>query len=213
MNTLKMLIAGSIGGLLGALIWAGISYATNYEIGWIAWGMGFVVGVCVRMAAGEQEGAAPGGIAAVLALGSVLLGKYLAVYMLMMGLAGNMEAPDVTADDMKLELAQEVFEEREQAGRPVAMPPGKTSDDIETLAELPQEVRVEADKRWNALPTEEQSQRIATSKENFVMVRDMILSSARGDAFSNSFSPFDLLWFGLAAYTAFRIGAGGNSDE
>ena len=213
MNTVKMLIAGSIGGLLGALIWAGISYATNYEIGWIAWGMGFVVGVCVRMAAGEQEGATPGGIAAALALGSVLLGKYLAVHMMMVGLTAKLEAPNITADDVKLEIAYDVFAEREQAGKPVAMPPGKTSDDLETLADVPPEVRGEADKRWNALTAEEQNQRIATSKENYVMIRDMFINSSRGEAFTSSFGAFDLLWFGLAAYTAFRIGSGGGNEE
>ncbi len=31
----------------------------------------------------------------------------------------------------------------------------------------------------------------------------------RGDEFKESFSPFDLLWFGLAAFTPFRLGSGG----
>jgi len=72
----KWIVAGGIGGLIGAAIWAGISYATNYEVGWIAWGVGFLVGVGVRVSAGEnEEGFAPGLTAAVVAIVAVLGGK------------------------------------------------------------------------------------------------------------------------------------------
>ena len=46
-----------LGGLAGGLIWILVGYFTGAEIGWIAWGVGFLVGVGVRFAAhlGEQD--------------------------------------------------------------------------------------------------------------------------------------------------------------
>ena len=45
MNMGRGIIGGALGGLIGAVIWAGISYFTGYEIGWIAWGVGGMVGL------------------------------------------------------------------------------------------------------------------------------------------------------------------------
>src|SRR5687768_196096 len=99
MNLLKQVIAGTIGGLIGALIWAGISYATNYEIGWIAWGIGFLVGFCVRWGAGETQGTGPGVVAAGLAMGAVLLGKAMAIYIALSSLGSEFQIPEVAPAD------------------------------------------------------------------------------------------------------------------
>jgi hypothetical protein len=46
------LVAGGLAGLVaavtGAAIWAGITVATDYQIGWMAVGIGFLVGIAVR---------------------------------------------------------------------------------------------------------------------------------------------------------------------
>jgi hypothetical protein len=44
------LVAGLAASLVGAGLWAAISLATNYRIGWMAIGVGFLVGVAVRAA-------------------------------------------------------------------------------------------------------------------------------------------------------------------
>src|SRR5262247_16655 len=41
-------LAGLAAALLGAAIWAGITYATHFQIGWMAVGVGFLVGIAVR---------------------------------------------------------------------------------------------------------------------------------------------------------------------
>jgi len=41
--------AGAIAALLGAAAWAAITVATEYQIGWMAIGIGFLVGFAVRM--------------------------------------------------------------------------------------------------------------------------------------------------------------------
>ena len=42
--------AGMVASVIGAGIWAGVTILTEYQIGWIAIGIGFVVGYAVRLA-------------------------------------------------------------------------------------------------------------------------------------------------------------------
>jgi hypothetical protein len=72
-------IGGLVGGVIGAGIWAAIVYFTGFEIGIVAWGIGLLVGFGALVLSGGRAGAAGGVIAAVLALGAVLLGKVLVV--------------------------------------------------------------------------------------------------------------------------------------
>jgi hypothetical protein len=68
---------------LGAAVVAGVAWAlivkwTGYEIGFAAWGVGFVVGTAVAFGAQGRRGMPFPTIAVVLALGGIVLGKYLA---------------------------------------------------------------------------------------------------------------------------------------
>ena len=47
-NLLMGTISGLLAALLGAGIWAGVSVATEYQIGWMAVGIGFLVGLAMR---------------------------------------------------------------------------------------------------------------------------------------------------------------------
>jgi hypothetical protein len=40
------IVGAVVGGVVGALIWGGVIYFANYEIGFIAWGVGGLVGFC-----------------------------------------------------------------------------------------------------------------------------------------------------------------------
>lgn len=42
------LVGGSVAALIGAIIWAAITYTTNFQIGFMALGVGFLVGYAVR---------------------------------------------------------------------------------------------------------------------------------------------------------------------
>ena len=52
MNTDSNLIMGLIGGgiamLVSAIIWGAVTYFTEYQIGWMAIGVGFLVGIAVK---------------------------------------------------------------------------------------------------------------------------------------------------------------------
>jgi hypothetical protein len=74
-------LAGVAAGAVSALIWALITKSTGYEIGWIAIGVGFLVGFAVR-AFGKGIEIPFNVVGAVLALLSVMVGKVLAACML-----------------------------------------------------------------------------------------------------------------------------------
>jgi len=76
--------AGAVAALVGAAVWAVVTVTSNYKIGWIAVGVGFIVGWAVRFAG--KGVTKPFGIAgAVLALLGCALGDLLSLY----GFAAN----------------------------------------------------------------------------------------------------------------------------
>ncbi len=85
MKSFGWAFAGLAAGLAGAGVWLAIAHFANVEIGWIAWGIGFLVGVAVRYVAylsDIDESATLGIYAAVVAAGSIVLAKYGLYHML-----------------------------------------------------------------------------------------------------------------------------------
>lgn len=67
------ILAGLAAGIVGALLWGFITYKTSYQIGFLAWGVGALVGfVCVIAGGG---GRATAFVAALIALASIFLGE------------------------------------------------------------------------------------------------------------------------------------------
>jgi len=227
MNVVKMATGGAIGGLIGAAIWAGIGFFTGLEIGWIAWGIGMLVGVGVRVVGSQEiayfdktqrkmvrsrvgaEGPLAGLVAAVLAVVSVLAGKYALVHLFVSAPAASLE--DYLEDDTMISsIADEIVVERESRGQAVSWPPGVNPEEAYERADYPPEIWTEAESRWNALPKEE--------RENLKKAQAQLIGAALGSMegaesaiFLSSFGVFDLLWIGLAAVTAFKLGASASS--
>ncbi len=72
------ILAGLLAAVLGAVVWAAVTCITKYQIGWMAVGVGFLVGFSVKK---FGRGGTPlyGGIGAVLALFGCLLGNYFTI--------------------------------------------------------------------------------------------------------------------------------------
>lgn len=70
------LLAGCVAAAIGAALWAGITVLTGYQIGWMAVGVGALVGVAVR-AAGKGSTKTFGILGAGLALVGCLVGNLL----------------------------------------------------------------------------------------------------------------------------------------
>lgn len=77
------ILGGSIGGVLGMLAWGGIIYAADREIGWVAWGIGALVGFGVGVTAGDNGGELSGIIAVVISLLSIFAGKVFGYWLLL----------------------------------------------------------------------------------------------------------------------------------
>lgn len=73
-NLLMGTVSGLLAALLGAGIWAAVSVATEYQIGWMAVGIGFLVGLAMRYAG---KGITPvfGTVSAALSLFGCLVGN------------------------------------------------------------------------------------------------------------------------------------------
>lgn len=77
-NLVMGTLAGLIAATVGAAIWAAVTVLSNYQIGWIAIGIGFLVGFSMR-AVGKGLDQIYGVVGAVLSLFGCALGNLLAV--------------------------------------------------------------------------------------------------------------------------------------
>lgn len=80
-------LAGLAAAILGAIIWALITAITNYQIGWMAIGIGFLSGISVRFF-GKGIDQIYGFIGAGLALFGCMLGNYLTSLYFISGMEG-----------------------------------------------------------------------------------------------------------------------------
>lgn len=72
------IVAGLIAAVIGAAAWAAVTVITDFQIGWMAVGIGFLVGYAVRIT-GKGIGKSFGYIGAILALSSCLAGNLLSI--------------------------------------------------------------------------------------------------------------------------------------
>ncbi len=123
---------------MGAAIWIAIGYFANYEVGWIAWGIGFLVGLGVRTAADDDEGFSPG--MAAVAIATILIAKYAVVSLLVTDMAGEFVNEDqIEADTMIASEADSIEEEWKQAGRTIEQPLKAFDDDAPSGNSTPQQ--------------------------------------------------------------------------
>jgi hypothetical protein len=222
MAVAKWLIAGTLGAGIGGVIWVLLGYFADVEVGYVAWGIGLLAGVGVRFKMESHEVNSAAGIAAVAAAMLVIAGsKYFVVRLHVANLLNPILAADDKMDPVEL-VAGDIVDERVKAGQEInwpepeadAKPPEGEEGGI-VVGGYPEDVLAEARQRWEAMP---QAQRVeyeaakrAARVEQMAQVREAI----NNEAFKASFGPHDLLWFGLAVFTAFKVGRGmgGSSKE
>jgi hypothetical protein len=70
---MKGIFAGIIAGIAGALVWAIVAYFTGFEIGWLAWGVGALVGAAVAW--GSEGTQTTGVVAVIITVIAIIAGK------------------------------------------------------------------------------------------------------------------------------------------
>ena len=193
------LIAGVLAALAGAGIWTAVTALTDTEFGWIAWGIGGLVGFVMAKLTPARS-VKLGIYAAVLAALGLAIGKVATVRMMIPVYASEMFLMDdeVLAQAFVLDMRRN---EKYSAEVSLQLAALSTSDSVPTSlqARMMDEAQLQMDEASDA-----EKERVAQG------AADRILDNLDlGDQFAASLSLFDLLWFGLAVATAFRLMRGG----
>ena len=207
----KWLLAGFCGGAVGGAVWVAVSYFGGVEIGWLAWGIGGLAGLAVRLTAGDSEGAGPGFAAALAAVAVILGSKYLVAVLTVNQLAGMIDDLPDYANDRDAAIsrwADEMLEARDPVGLggDLDWPPGQSYETASRPEHYPPALAKEATESWDRFDP------AARAKIIEGWERGADLGELRAKLFAAQFGLMDLLFFGLAAVTAWGLGSGAGGD-
>lgn len=206
MDLLKGAAGGIIGGLIGGTIWALIAYYAHYEIGWIAWGIGALVGFGMAVGSGGNGGAAGGGIAIIIALSSIVGGKYFASHLMVQHEVNKIKL--VVTDEMMIMTQLEAGAAKlEGEGKKVAYKNGKNADTAETPADYPDWMVKQVKDYYEGLNDSERASLKKELQDSMEASVSGVASKVRSEAFSESFGAMDILFGVLAILTAWRVGS------
>lgn len=206
-----------MGGALGAAAWAVVALFTGYEVGWIAWGLGWLVGYGVAFGnrGVSYSPRATGVLAVAITLLAIPAGKYAGVQL---SIPGDDDLVELLLENTRNDeyavsfLADEVVEELTASGRFLDWPLGVDPSLASTRWEYPEEVWGEAEARWTGMsPNEKDEFRSdveARSRANIEAHLPEIRAAIGQGAFLGSFGVMDLLFFGLGVVTAFGVAGG-----
>ena len=157
MLVLLSVIGGSIGGVIGAGIWAAVAYNLRLEIGWLAIGVGLITGGGVAVCAKDYTGMLTGLIAVVIAIGAIVGGKYWASSIIVSDYIEQVSSTESTdvSDGMSW-MATLVADEWEAAGRRLDWPEDMDNSIAWERLDFPRDVWAEARDRWMAMGPQEQ---------------------------------------------------------
>ena len=200
---LRPALAGACAGLGGGVIWAVIVALSNYEIGWIAWGIGWAIAWAMgRVTA--QRSIELAGVAAALALMSLLLGKVL-IQQFVTG--PEVESNLMNPEDRHTRASAWRLDETRGWPSPIqsrldAMGESDTLSDA-----LWEEMRAAADSHSASLSAEDRNRLILEYRTA------MVASFGPWEQLRASFSLWDILWAGLAVSTAWKMMRGGEVKD
>ncbi len=115
-SKIKVLVAALGAAVVGAFCWSLITSVTGYEIGYVAWGVGLLVGLAVMAVSNGEDNVVIPLISAAAALFGVALGKYLAFFPMYNDYLQELSTPS------QAELAELDMDAESLAERPVLDP-------------------------------------------------------------------------------------------
>ncbi len=198
-------ISGLMAALLGGAVWAGVSHWTGYEIGFLAWGVGLIVGFAVSSAAKQRAGVVTALFACVFAVGGIAVGKYGGLWLDIDAMVRQTRDEPISDELLTTYLADQIILVREGQGQEVEWPTGVESMDADAAADYPADVWAEAEKQWAVMTASERAAFRRSVTENAEQqLRDLPLATM----LVSSIGVHDILWLGLAVVSAFRLGLG-----
>ncbi len=215
MNFAKGWMLGLIAGTVGAIAWAVTIVYANMEIGYLAWGIGGLVGFCV--AYGHRGGGASAGAMAVLiAVLSICAGKYVGSYWQVerafgADFGGVDFADGPMTDEQQISLlADQFFADAAEEGKYVDFEPAD-SDNIEDA--YPAEIWASAKEAWTAMPPAEREAQAAANRESVQAFAASFKSQMAWRAFMDSFGMIDVIFLVLGIATAWRLASADGINE
>ncbi len=202
MNLLKGLVAGLIAGVIGAAAWALIAFYANFEIGYLAWGIGALVGFAFAFA-GKGGGAIPALLAVLVTVASIGGGKYLGSLWSAEKMIGEMlggVAGEWSDENCKNILASGIFDAKVEKGE---LPPFDENSTEEF--EYPDDVLAQAEQQWNAMSPAEQQEFSSNKKSEFLSGGNQLAYTLAWEGFKGNLGPIDIIFFVLGVITAWQI--------
>ncbi len=198
----RALIGGLVAALVGGALWTVIVMTTKYEVGFVAWAIGGLVGFVMSRAT-PSRGQALGTLAALLAVVGLVVGKVLIVTVgtQRQAVLEVEKDPDLLAQaglhDLQLAdaIPNELQERLDALGFDDTIPDALWSD------------MMAAGTAHATRSGSEEQGRIAAQYAAALLANVGVLERLR-----SQLSPWDLLWFGLAVSTAWRFMRGGGAD-
>ncbi|MCB9838920.1 MAG: hypothetical protein H6813_06235 [Phycisphaeraceae bacterium] len=156
MNMLKWYVAGTVGGLLGAVVWALVYHYADFEVGWIAWGIGALAGLGVRAAAQNASGGGPGIAAVAAAVLCLLVGKFGGLYLDINEAIGQ-NGGDNSTEFLTSIIADDIVAQRLSSGQPMNWPADVDARYAAVREDYPRDVWTEARARLEAYSDEDRA--------------------------------------------------------
>jgi hypothetical protein len=196
-------VAGAIvGGVLGMFLWYFLIKVTGYEIGWVAWGVGVIVGFAARLPS-KQGSQALGLICGGCALIAILGGQYFALLAIMDKEITKMAAKDYREE---MQVAQTAVNAKspDEIRQFLASQNEKSPDQV-SAADVKEFTETE-------LPDYRAFVNGKPSREEYIanMKKVMATLIPKSVLFKESFGMLTLLWIFLGVGTAWKIGSGQN---
>lgn len=194
----KGFIGSLLGGVIGAIVWMLVGYFTRYELGFIAWGIGFLAGLGMALGTSGRGSWRTGLAACAVAVLCVMGGK--------LGVASmevhryTEEATTITDDEAVELMTQKIYFEQEEAGTLPDEP-----DDEATG--WPPSIAAAAHQQWEAMDVD---QREAFRSEQRAKIAQELRDhqgAATALYFLFSFGLWGFVWTGLAVASAYKLGS------
>ncbi|QQE12374.1 zinc ribbon domain-containing protein [Planctomycetota bacterium] len=199
------MVGGGIAAVISGAIWAGVVYVTGYELGYVAIGVGLLVGVVMVALAGGQHMTVGIGAAGFAVLGLVV-GKLM---ILQFAVPSLIASELIKMPGIEFSLAQsEMLEKKEFSERvQTVLDRRKYGEEDMDISPLPASIAEEMEKEVQARAkkmTDDEKKKLLIEH----MVNPLLESLPFEERLKSMMSFWDLAWLGIAVSTAFSVGRG-----
>ena len=212
MKSFGWFITGLLAAAVGAGIWAALAYFVHFELGWVAWGIGVLVGVTVAATAQERAGLMTGVGAAAIALAGIIGGKYIAIRVEVADIASESGWAEVTDELVISYIADEIAKARLDAGETIEWPTEFELGEASEEADYPTDIWAEASGRWESADDAWRTQYREFVEYTHKQSLAQFSSAVSEQALLDSFTIIDLVFFLLAVVSAWKIGSGSGGE-